>query len=361
MSLATGINGRESVTTLQANGKSASVLACPACQGALRSQGMTFLCTKCHQSYPVTEGILALAKRSTQLGEFSNDEMRDFLHAAEKTGWKVALQQEMSSKNRAVADLILDQRRSNFLEILPPAATDVAVDIGCGYGGISLQLARTYGQVFALDSGWERLAFLNIIRRQEEISNIHAIHHEDVTSLPFADNSVDLLVMVGVFEYLPLAYPHLSIEDVQHRVLREVCRILKPGGHFYMGTKNRYGWPYWRGAADHNRLRFGPVIPRIVANWLTQRIYNRPYRIVIDSYARYQNLLRKSGFAQARFYWPNPGYQYPNHFVPLGHSDRSSAKRTVSPSWKKHVISILGAFGMLKFIAPHFSIVARKA
>src|SRR5256885_418229 len=77
-------NERDRMNTTEPNGKSASLLACPSCKAPLRSQGMAYVCAKCHQSYPLTDGILAMATRSTQLGEFSNEEMLGFLRAAEK-------------------------------------------------------------------------------------------------------------------------------------------------------------------------------------------------------------------------------------------------------------------------------------
>ena len=339
-----------------------ALLACPLCKGPLKAMQAGGECQKCARFYVVEEGILRIASRSTQLGEFSNEDMQRFLRAAEGTGWKAALETQIKPKNRAVLDLILDPRRSSFLALLPPGDGRVAADVGCGYGGISLQLARSYRQVFALDSGSERLGFLNVIRRQEHIGNILPIHHEDITALPFADGAIDLLVMVGVFEYLPLSYPDLSVEEVQRRVLREVHRVLRPGGHLYLGTKNRYGWPYWKGAADHNRLRFGPVLPRRIANWLTWHLYNKPYRIVIDSYRSYRRLLTTSGFPAPRFYWPDPGYQFPDDFVPLGGGAQRIPETRPRPTalWKAPVLSTLRVTGMLSQLAPHFAIVARR-
>jgi SAM-dependent methyltransferase len=289
--------------------------------------------------------------------------MQEVLRAAEELGWQTALETHVKPKNPAVLDLILDKRRSRFLEVVEPPQYGVAVDIGCGYGGISLQLAQRYRQVFSLDSGLERLGFLNVIRKQEHIHNIRAIHHDNIASLPFADNSVDIIILVGVFEYLPLSYPQYSIKDVQQRVMREMYRVLKAGGCLYIGTKNRLGWPYWKGGADHNRLRFGPILPRVIANRLTQYLYGKPYRIIVDSLPSYRKLLKDAGFGNARFYWPIPGYQFPDTFVSLDRdAERNYRFADDSPisSWKKFVISGLQASGILKFVVPHFSIVAKK-
>jgi len=340
-----------------------NVLACPFCKGRIERSGLSYDCPTCGKSYLEDDGILSLASKSTTLGEFSNEVMRKFLRAAEELGWRKALETHIKPRNPAVLDLILDKRRSSFLQLLKPGGGDVAVDIGCGYGGISIQLAQHYRHVFSLDSGLERLGFLNIIRKQEPIDNIRPVHHEDVTSLPFAEGSIDLVVLVGVFEYLPLAYPERSIADVQHGVLEELHRVLKPGGYLYIGTKNRFGWPYWKGAADHNKLRFGPIFPRRAAEWLTQYLYKKPYRIIVDSFPAYRDLLKVAGFGDVHFYWPNPGYQFPDTFVSLnGAPDymNTFADSSSVGGWKKGVLSPLQRLGLLKYVVPHFSIVARK-
>jgi SAM-dependent methyltransferase len=305
------------------------------------------------------DGVLSLASRSGSHGELTKDDMRAFLRAGESMGWRLALEKFVKPKNPAVAGLLLDPRRSNFVDLLKLPANGVAVDIGCGYGGISLQLARRCAQVFALDNGLERLGFLRTIVRQDGIGNICAIHHDDVTSLPLADESVDLIVMVGVFEYLPVAYPGQSIERVQSSVLKELHRVLRVGGHLYIGTKNRFGWWYWKGAADHNRLRFGPILPRGIANALTQYLYKKPYRIIVDSFPKYRRLLRQAGFNDAGFYWPITGYQFPNHFVALNGAGQGTEDHPIA-GWKRALTRFLRKLGLLKYVVPHFSIVAQK-
>jgi SAM-dependent methyltransferase len=306
----------------------------------------------------VDDGVLSFAGRSTRLGEFSNEEMHELLSAARELGWRKVLEERMAKRNRAVLELILDRRRSSFLSLMPGAVKGVAIDLGCGYGGISLQLARSYREVFAVDSGLERLGFLNVVRQQERIDNILPIHHENITALPFPEHCADLIALVGVFEYLPLAYPESPIAEVQQRVLGELARVLKPGGYLYIGTKNRFGWPYLTGASDHNRLRFGPALPRPLADWLTRRLYGKPYRVVVDSYPAYRRLLREAGFADARFYWPSPGYQFPDRFVPLDGEARPAVPQ--SAGWKGIAVSTLASLGLLRFVAPHFAIVASK-
>jgi uncharacterized protein YbaR (Trm112 family) len=37
-----------------------ATLACPACHGDLRTEGMRLVCTSCHRAYPILDGIPVL-------------------------------------------------------------------------------------------------------------------------------------------------------------------------------------------------------------------------------------------------------------------------------------------------------------
>ena len=340
-----------------------TTLACPACKAPLAAAAPNCACTACGAAYRSLGGIASFSSHSTALGEFSSEEMEQLLRAAEESGWKTALATYVKPKNPAVLDLILDPRRTSFLALLPGMERGVALDFGCGFGGISIQLAKRCRQVYAMDSGLQRLRFLDVAARQERIGNVRAVHHEDAVSLPFADRSIDLIVLVGVFEYLPLAYPELSIEEVQSRVLTELRRVLVPGGHLYIGTKNRFGWPYLKGGKDHNQVRFGPALPRALADLLSRRLHGKPYRIIVDSFRGYRSMLRDAGFAEPDIYWPLPGYQVPVSFTPLGAGvDRAplSAGDHAARGPNNPLIRLLQSAGMLQHVVPHFSIVARR-
>ncbi len=101
------------------------------------------------------------------------------------------------------------------------------LDLGCGSGAFTPFIARTVGEkgkVYALDIQADMLKQLeNKLSRPEnrDIKNIKLIEG-NAYELPFEDNSLDLVNMVTV---LP------EILD-RNRALREVRRVLKPGGLF---------------------------------------------------------------------------------------------------------------------------------
>ena len=340
-----------------------NLLACPKCKTPLSPGKGSLACDACGESFPVNDGIVSFARSSSNLGEFTRDEMLQFLEAAEDIGWREVLKEMIRPIRPAVFGLLTDPRRSNFTRLLGLVGGEAVLDFGCGFGGISVQLAKKCGTVVSLDSGLERLRFLYVIRKQDRIENIIPVHNADVLALPFADDCFDVVTLVGVFEYLPLDLDQYGVGDAQHRCLAEFHRVLKPGGQIFIGTKNRFGWPYLAGAADHNGLRFGPVLPRLMASLLSWMIFRRPYRIIVDSYSGYGRLLHGAGFGDLRFHWPIPGYQGPDGFQRLDGdtcAEETVAWRANFTGWREAALSLGQRVGLLKHFVPHFAIVARK-
>jgi len=124
---------------------------------------------------------------------------------------------------------------SGFRKMMQPPAKVIAcsgikpgmkvLEIGCGSGAFTIEAARTVGQqgkVYALDIQEDMLGKLRIKLSRfgnSDIRNIEIIN-KGAYELPFADNSLDLVFMVTVFQEIP---------DKQ-RALAQIKRVLKPAG-----------------------------------------------------------------------------------------------------------------------------------
>ncbi|GAA3460454.1 methyltransferase domain-containing protein [Saccharothrix longispora] len=95
----------------------------------------------------------------------------------------------------------------------------VAVDFGCGVGRISFALAEHFGTVVGVDVAASMLAEA---RANNPFPERVRFVHNDASTLPFEDDSVDLVVTVITLQHIP---PSLTL-----RYLLEMIRVVKPGG-----------------------------------------------------------------------------------------------------------------------------------
>jgi SAM-dependent methyltransferase len=102
-------------------------------------------------------------------------------------------------------------------------------EIGCGPGRGTLHLTRCGMAVCAVDIS---VASLLLARRRAPTAAYVAATN---LSLPFSDGAFDAVVSDGVIHHTP--DPALAF--------RENVRILKPGGHLYLGVYNRRGYYYF--------------------------------------------------------------------------------------------------------------------
>ena len=104
-----------------------------------------------------------------------------------------------------------------------PAGARV-LDAGCGTGLLTLALLRVLArpaEITAVDlSGRSLQTARRAVRKLADSRHKVTFVQANALSLPFADESFDLLVTSGVLEYLPL-----------REGLGELARVLAPGGH----------------------------------------------------------------------------------------------------------------------------------
>ncbi len=99
------------------------------------------------------------------------------------------------------------------------------LDIGCGTGYGTLELARTASAAVGIDVSLEAVSYA---RSTYSASNLRYVT-ASCTRLPFPNRSFDLAVAFEVIEHLE-DWPQL---------LEEVRRILSPGGQFIVSTPNK--------------------------------------------------------------------------------------------------------------------------
>lgn len=133
---------------------------------------------------------------------------------------------------RVYAVSVYDRRNE---EIVRAAGSgDRALDLGCGVGDVSLLLASRGFRVQAVDASAE-----NVRRARSNLRSHSAsadVTQADAERLPFGDATFDLVVLADVIE-------HVSSVG---QAMREVRRVLRPGGRLVCVTPVRATLAGWR-------------------------------------------------------------------------------------------------------------------
>jgi ubiquinone/menaquinone biosynthesis C-methylase UbiE len=149
------------------------------------------------------------------------------------------------------------------LDRLGLAGDEQLLDLGCGRGAVLIEAARRlpHGRAFGVDL-WTKDQSGN--GADATLANAAAagvtdrveIHTADMTSLPFADNTFDVVTSA-------LAIHNIAAQEDRYRAVDEALRVLRPGGqlviadisfhakryasHLGQGTLRNMGIDYWYG------------------------------------------------------------------------------------------------------------------
>ena len=136
---------------------------------------------------------------------------------------------------------------------IPAGAT--VLDIGCGTGEVALRAARAVPDALVTGVDPDE-AGVQLARRKAAAQGLHARFERGYAQeLPAADGSVDRVLSSLMFHHLP--------EDAKAPTLREIRRVLAPGGSLHMmdidGDR-----PDWSGWLKPARSVFG-LVQRVAA------------------------------------------------------------------------------------------------
>lgn len=190
------------------------------------------------------------------------------------------------------------------------------VDVGCGYGGLTLAWAQKGKCAIAIDLEWSNVEILKgrIQSGEAQPGNVHIVL-SSASDLPLCDSTADIAIMIGVLEWVGYASEQEDPRSVQLAALKQVRRILRPGGIFLLGTKNRT-FPRYVWSDGQLNLPFVNILPRRLANLISQSLRGFPYRGYIYTYWGWKRLLSEAGFELLSHMVPIFDYQFPLFFAP---------------------------------------------
>jgi SAM-dependent methyltransferase len=288
-------------------------LRCPSCTSELSVAADGFACPGCGRAYAAGAhpGVVRVAETTASFAEGFDAHLLD----------EVIPALEATAGTRSAEQILLDEAvrlgvylgnpvlegRADIARLLP-VSRGVVLDVGCGLGTFTTAMARGARHVFALDRSPVRAALTAARTAAEGLHNVTAIQ-ADGRKLPLADQSCDLVTVVGVMEWTgvgeadPLA--------AQRRLLAEVARVLRPGGVLLLGIENRFGAHYLAGSREeHLGLPFVSLLPRRLAGAYTRLVAHRRFDVLTHGRDALLGLAAEAGLS-GRIAYPLPGYQNP--------------------------------------------------
>lgn len=189
----------------------------------------------------------------------------------------------------------LTKQRELIVQPMQIQKNDRVLEIGAGCGALTGALAEQAMQVDCIELSKKR-SLINAYRNEgRDNINIYLGNYQDIR----LNNQYEVVVLIGVFEY---ATCYVSSNEPYVEFLRQVHRILKPGGRLYIAIENRFGLKYLAGCQEgHSGKEFDGV--EGYPNGGSARTFTR--NEIID-------LLTCARFSDLYFYYPFPDYKIPS-------------------------------------------------
>ena len=235
--------------------------------------------------------------------------------------WREGLRKRLVD-NPWLASIITDPRRPAALLRVPLSPGSRVLDVGAGWGQLSIPLAHRGHQVVAFDQTPNRLRLVDAIARQEGVSC--DLVCGDIETAPLRQGSFDLIILNGVLEWTVRDRVTDASPDMHQVVVLEKCRsLLAPGGRIFLAIENALGLKYLMGSReDHCGQPWIGLMEDNEAHAAWQAIGASGIKARIHDLEGYRLLFARAGLSEQAAWGCFPDYKLPSHVIPLDMIDR---------------------------------------
>lgn len=301
-------------------------------------------------------------KKKHTFGLQDREIMKSFIELAEKEGLQVALN-ELKKQHKGFFNRLQNPSSRGYISFILDTDKKCALDLGCGYGSLSLALSDIFKEVYAFDINELCTKIVDLRVSDKGIKNIKTISG-NAFNLD-VKKKFDTAFMVGVLEWIPLSSKK-EPKEAQKELLRRLYGKLKDGGKIVVGIENRFGAQYFLGRKDHGGLWGTNLVPRKIANIISKAKGKGEYRAYTYTYWQYKRMFEDCGFSNLKIYLPLTSYIFPRFVIPLEKEKFQYAIDNIFiPRFKFEEImfklSKFVPFSLVKLFSPHFIIVGEKS
>jgi len=349
---------------------------CPVCGRRLDFKQSFFLCHPCQRKFDVMHDILFFNKGGGQPRKPSHETSMNELNW-ESLSEKLFNDLPSDDARAKYARMFFAEMQAGWKYLTDLSHAENALVIGSGTGISSLNIRRSFRNVFVLDTALTKLILVQKRSVEKGFTDINIIAGGDTNYLPFPSNFFDLICVNGVLEQVPLNRKddQISVKGkflkglamlidpwlksgplkIQVNFLNEIDRILKSNGTLYLAAENRFNYHYFIKTPDrHSNLMYASLMPRLFVNLYSLLAKGERYRSFSHSYRGLRKILKRCNFEQTDFYSPKPDHRLFQEIIFL---DKKNTHQINGGSIKERVKDRLSKS---KYLCPSFGIVARK-
>lgn len=144
--------------------------------------------------------------------------------------WKARHDADYFPRSEQHADWCVYSEMPDWFDALAvPQASDVVLELGCGYGQWMIPLASRVAEIVGVDIHQEPIAKAGELFRERRITNCRVGVNDGLT-IPCASRSFGLVYSISVFQHLP--------RSIVAGYLAEISRVLRPNGRAALHFRN---------------------------------------------------------------------------------------------------------------------------
>jgi len=340
------------------NPESLSIIACPLTKGNLTIEpDHTLRSADGLNTYSIRDGVSNFLS-SQHWEEQEAGQLERLLHIAHKEGYQKAIDTVMAN-----AQYVTDVSRAAYLDLLPLNKDTCALEIGASLGQHTKLIAQKCQHVEALEVIPGQALFAKLCCDQEGFSNVNVSIGGENSQLPYQDGVFDVIIMNYVLEW-SAGLSRLDPHEAHELLIRECKRVLKPGGTFFLSTKNRYNLRLLRGQVDeHVEFRFGNALPRWLMRAITKRYPASKSLGYLHSYGELKGLFETAGFSRIDPLLALPDARYPRVYSTFSDDDLARLRTDESLLSINNLVKVLLQYvpdKSIKWLAPSLVFIATK-